>query len=180
MLKRVERTSTYVAAMVTVAVTALSSAQMVRPVTGEKSSGRIGGGVLFEFDRAALTALGWEVLIHDDGDSEKAGHRLSSAIQSTSTLDVESVGGVFNYVSTAKIGTHGAVLFTDGKRSVAFGNFTITKDAGGLWTVRDGLNDDPAGRVLFELSSVTIDAPARHEEMRIVGELTIAKSLAES
>ncbi|MEK7756222.1 MAG: PQQ-dependent sugar dehydrogenase, partial [Planctomycetota bacterium] len=98
---------------------------------------------------------------------------------STSTLDAESVGGVFNDISSATIETHGAVLLTDGERRVAFGNFTITKDAGGLWTVRDGLNEDTAGRIVFELSSVTIDAPAGRQEMRIAGELTIAESLAD-
>jgi thiosulfate dehydrogenase len=162
-----------------VAVSAFTSGQMVRPETAEKPRGPIGGRVLFEFDRTALTALGLELVVNGDGDSEEAGPRFSSVIQSTSTLDVERVDGVFNDVSTARIGTHGAVLFTDGKRRVVFGNFTITKEAGGLWTVRDGLNEDPAGRIVFEFSSVTIDAPAGRQEMRIAGELAIAESLAD-
>ncbi|MEK7730549.1 MAG: hypothetical protein AAB363_01705, partial [Planctomycetota bacterium] len=168
MLQRVGWASVCAAAAM-VAVAAFTSGQMVRPETVEKPRGPIGGGVLFEFDRTALTALGLDLVVRGDGDSEEGGHRLSSAIQSTSTLDAENVGGVFNDVSTARIATHGAVLLTDGERRVAFGNFTITKDAGGLWTVRDGLNEDAAGRIVFELSSVTIDAPAGRQEMRIAG-----------
>jgi len=135
--------------------------------------------VLFEFDRPALAALGLDLVLRGDGDSEEAGHRLRSVIQSTSTLGAQSAGGVSSNISSATIETQGAVLLTDGERRVAIGNFTISKDAGGLWTVRDGLNDDPAGRIMFELASVTIDAPAGRQVMRIVGELAIAQSLAE-
>ena len=148
MLQRIGRASACVAVVVMVAVAAFTSGQMVRPESGEKQSRRIGGGVLFEFDRAVLAALGWEVLIRGDGDSEEAGHRLSSAIQSTSTLSVESVSGIFSDISSATIETHGAVLLTDGERRVVLGNLTIAKSADGLWTVREGLNEDPAGRIV--------------------------------
>lgn len=167
------------AAAAWVAVAAFTYGQVVRREAVEKPRGSIGGGVLFEFDRSALTALGLDLVIRGDGDSEEAGHRLSSAIQSTSTLGVQSVSGIFSDISSATIDTHGAVLLTDDEGRVAFGNFTITKDAGGSWTVRDGLNEDPMGRILFELSSVTIDAPAGGDEIRIAGELSIAESLAD-
>src|SRR3990172_1562460 len=177
MLQRFGRASACVATAAMVALAAFTSGQMVRPEPAKEPRGAIGGGVLFEFDRTTLATFGFDFVVRGDGGSEEAGHRLSSAIQSTSTLDAEHIGGVFSDVLTARISTHGAVLFTDGERRIAFGNFTITKDAGGLWTVRDGLNEDPTGRVLFELSSVAIDAPAGRDEMRIAGELAIAGSL---
>src|SRR3990172_10937290 len=177
MLQRVGRGSVCVAAAAIVAVAAFTSGQIAQPETIKKPQGPMGGEVLFEFDRTSLIALGLDFVIRGDGPSEEADHRFSSAIQTDSTLDTENVGGVFNDVSASRIATHGAVLFTDGERRVAFGNFTISKDAGGLWTVRDGLNEDPTGRVLFELSSVAIDAPAGRDEMRIAGELAIAGSL---
>lgn len=178
MFDRVGRASVFVATGVMVAIAGLGWGQTVRPENGEKQGRPIRGGVLFEFDRAALNSLGWEVVVRGDGDSEDHSPRLSSAIQSTSSLEIDRVGGVVNDISTATIVTHGAVLLTDGGRRVVIGNFSIVKNADGLWTVRDGLTEDPAGRVVFELSSVTIDAPAGRQELRLAGELAIAESWA--
>ena len=74
------------AAAAMIAVAAFTSGQMVQREAVEKPRESIGGGVLFEFDRTALTALGLELVIRGEGDSEEADHRLRSAIQSTSTI----------------------------------------------------------------------------------------------
>jgi cysteine-rich repeat protein len=178
MFDRIRRTSVFVATGVMVAITGPAWGQTARPENGEKQGRPIRGSVLFEFDRAALNSLGWEIVVRGEGDSEDGSSRLSSAIQSTSSLEIDLVGGVFNDISTATIVTYGAVLLTDGGRRVVIGNFSIAMNAGGTWTVRDGLTENPTGRVVFELSSVTIDAPAGRQAARIAGELTIAESWA--
>jgi len=179
MLQRVGRGSACVLAAAIFAVSAFTSGQIVPSTTRESLDRRITGEVIFELDRTAFSALGLDFVVRGDEGGEETGHRFSSAIQSASTLGTETVGGVFNDVATARIDTHGAILFTDGTRRLAVGNFTISKEAGGMWSVRDGLADDPTGRTRFALSSVVIDAPAGREEIRIGGELSIAESLAD-
>jgi hypothetical protein len=146
--------------------------RQVQPVQVGSPLGQ--GQVVFEFDPAALSNLGWELAIHDpDGDIDSHYH-LISEITAGSRIEYSKDQGPSQPVHSVSVHTSGGVLVVAGDRRSVLGNLVITPGDLDQWRVVNGLDQ----RTVFELSSVTMEAPVWAQALRIAGELAIAPDWA--
>ncbi len=131
------------------------------------------GQVMFEFDAAALAARGWELAVRDSDPQIDSLWHLSSPTRLDSRVEV-AAGAELVDVQAADISTVGAVLLAIGDRREVIGDLSIHY-ANGRWFVIDGLGQ----REVFELGSVTLDAPRWAQAMRLAAEVLVSRTWAQ-
>ncbi len=135
------------------------------------------GSANLEFDEAALAELGWSAAVRSVEAQGPGQARLSSEIREGSLVELAGESGGAGDVLSARLGTLGGAVLAAGERRVVIGNLSISKQTDGSWQVLDGLDD--AAQAVFDLGSLTVDAPRWAEAFRLAGELVVAPSLAE-
>ncbi len=137
-----------------------------------------GGTAWIVFDQWTLKELGWNVTTVGKKYQDHVGDELTFTVQPSSTLQVETVKGVHEGTVSGTARTTGALLLTGLGDRVVIGNLAIGVGASGVWTVTSNLGGQDDRRVVFELPSVMTDFSAAQQNLRLVGELSVAESWA--
>ncbi|MFQ5590219.1 MAG: hypothetical protein ACE5HE_03555 [Phycisphaerae bacterium] len=130
------------------------------------------GSVTFRFAEDALKQLGLAFAAQGQlGD----GPFPQFAVDPTSTFEVELEDGVFAGVVSGELRTRGALLVQGPIERVVIGNLTLQADRDGRISIKSRLEDEAKGDAVFDVDSVMFDVHQAGKELRIIGELTIAR-----
>jgi len=136
------------------------------------------GEVVLDLSVEAFADLGWEFSVRVTAADESSPHHYRSVFQRTSSLTGEPADG--SGVPRGRLDTRGAMIVSVHGRREAIGNLSLRRGTGETWQVFDTLSADASPRLVFELGSLTIDAPKGMNGLRMTGELLIAGAFAEA
>lgn len=143
---------------------------------GQNSQTVSEGSLSIEFDGRALERLGWELVARGSKEGEVVGRRVIFPVLPSSTLRLETMKDAGHRAIAGAIQTRGALLLTGVGDRVVVGNMTVVSDADGVWTVSNTLGDSLETQEVFVLSAVTTAYSVTDRHVRLVGELSPAKS----
>jgi hypothetical protein len=138
------------------------------------------GTVAIDFDRQALKALGWEI-VPNGPKEEIAGNTqtLTFPIQPSSSLRVESLKELRGERIVGTLRTWGAMLVAGAGDGAILGNLVFTVDADGVWTVASTFGEPDRHQLVFDVSTVATDFSARDDDLRALGDLSVARAWAD-
>ena len=134
-----------------------------------------GGTIRFDFNQAILSALDLGFVARGAVEELANGRRVSFAIETSSTLAVDATEGVFRGIIGGRVETKGALLLVKSGDRVVIGNLAIGMGKDGRYSVTSTLDEGKGEYVTFDMDSVMVDFLPATEELRIIGELSIAK-----
>jgi hypothetical protein len=140
-----------------------------------------GGAVTFDLDVRTLSELGWGFTTGGPKEQEVGlGQPATFPIAETCTLRVIPGKSRTEQRITGEAEGLGALLLTGLGERVVIGNFVIGVNAEGMWVIKNTIGGPANEQVVFKLSNVMTDFSAAQKNLRVVGELAVAPSWAES
>ncbi len=172
---------------VAAAIAAQGGAASAGSHTGEARTGERlvyvvrSGTATFRFATDLRKALGFEFVAQGDLNGASSAANVAFSIEATSTLRVETEQGVYSGIVGGALHTRGALLLDKPGVRVVIGNLAIEANPHGLLLIKSTLDgEDGAGEAVFELESVMLDLRPDARDLRLIGELSIARSWAQA
>ncbi|UCE59052.1 MAG: hypothetical protein JSU63_16605 [Phycisphaerales bacterium] len=140
------------------------------------------GTVTFDFACDSLEEVGLRLTAQGTAEREPNDCSASFNIEPSSTLQVESQHDVVGEISGGTVFTRGALLMAlDGeKERIVIGNFRIEVDGVGRLVIRSSLNGDGKPVDVFYSDFVMLEFDTGMNRLRLVGEVSLARSWAEA
>jgi len=137
------------------------------------------GTVWIDFGRGTLDELGWGVAASGLKYDDLAPGETAFNVEPSLMFRVHTAKGLRDAVIDGTLRTSGALLLTGHGDRVVIGNLAVETGANGVWTVTTTLKGPDAGQVVFHVSSLRTDLYAAEQNLRVVGDLSVAASWAE-
>jgi len=133
------------------------------------------------FDVGQLEALGWRVTPRGHLDDLSTDARIALAVDPSSFRSDAPRDDLIPDLTGGQIRLDGTFLLTRKARSrYAMGRFLIAPDASGRWTLRSRLGAPDHDLPVLDITDFLIDAAAGEGTVRLVGDLSVASSLADA
>ncbi len=137
------------------------------------------GTVWIGFNPWTLEELGWSAT--DSGGQHIAmhGEELELSVDPASTMRVSAGNPARGKISGGTLQTHGALLITGLGNRIVLGNMTIDLGSDGRGCVTNTLRGPHEDRVVFDLSSATVETSATDCTLRVVADFSMAGAWAD-